>query len=177
MMVCSGFARPAAFFADRVQEASMSPSTRGEKVRRAVLIARLVGFCVYVWAFFLPACRQVATPGADAPDIYRGYFCAWITLVNSFSREMWHSKDFLAILSGWINPLILLYLVFLIFPSFRWPRRIVAGAIVAFIAGTWIFFDVFPLVPLVGHVLWVAGILLILAGEATGRQKAGSPGH
>jgi len=152
----------------------MSLSTGSPTMRRAVLIARLVGFCAYVWAFFLPACRQVATPGAGAPDVYRGYSSAWITLVNSLSREMWHSKDCLAILSGWINPLILLYLLFLLFPSFRWPRRIVAGAIVAFIAGTWVFFALFPLVPLVGHVLWVVGILLILAGEAVGRQKAGS---
>ncbi|MGA3371594.1 MAG: hypothetical protein ABSC48_07520 [Terracidiphilus sp.] len=152
----------------------MSQSKRSQTVRRAVMIARLVGFCIYVWAFFLPACRQVATPGAGAPDIYQGYFCAWVTLVNSFSREMWHSKDFLAILSGWINPLILLYLVFLLFPSFRWPRRIVSGTIVAFLFGTWVLFALYPLVPMVGHFLWVAGILLILAGEATAWQKAGS---
>jgi hypothetical protein len=56
----------------------------------------------------------------------------------------------------------------------RWPRRIVAGVIVLFIAGTWVFFALFPLVPLVGHVLWIAGILLILAGEALGRGRAGS---
>jgi len=151
----------------------MSLSKGSATARWAVLIARLVGFCVYVWAFFLPACRQVAAPGGDAPEVYRGYICAGITLVNSFSREMWHSKEFLAILSGWINPLLLLYLVFLLFPRFFWPRRIVAVAILAFMAGTWVFFDLYPMVPLVGHVLWIAGILLILAGEAAGRQKAG----
>jgi hypothetical protein len=152
----------------------MSLIKRSPTARWAVLIGRLAGFCVYVWAFFLPACRQVATPGGDAPEVYRGYICAGITLVDSFSREMWHSKDCLAILSGWINPLLLLYLVFLLFPSFRWPRRIVAVAILVFLAGTWVFFDLYPLVPLVGHVLWVAGILLILAGEAIGRQEASS---
>ena len=57
-----------------------------------------------------------AAPGALPPDVYRGWFCAWVTLMNTFSREVWHSKDFLAILSGWINPLILFYLVFLIRP-------------------------------------------------------------
>ncbi len=152
----------------------MSLSKGSPTAHWAVLIARLVGFCVYVWAFFLPAVREVATPGGDPPTVLLGSRCAWITLVNSFSREMWHSKYALAILSGWINPLILLYLFLLVFPSFRWPRRVVAVAILAFIAGTWVFFDLYPLVPLVGHVLWVAGILLILAGEAIGRQEARS---
>lgn len=152
----------------------MSLSPRSATVTRTVLISRVVGFCVYVWAFFLPACRQVATPGGDAPGVYRGYICAAVTLVNTLSREMWHSMDFLAVLSGWINPLILIYLFLLLFPRFRWPRRIVAGLIVVFIAGTWVFFYLHPLVPLIGNVLWVAGILLILAGEAFGRERAGS---
>jgi len=67
-----------------------------------------------------------------------------------------------------------LYLIFLLFPIFRWPRRIVAGVILLFILGTWVFFAVYPLVPLVGHFLWIAGILLILAGEAFMREKADS---
>lgn len=133
---------------------------------RAVLIARLVGFCVYVAAFFLPACREV-----DSLNAFKGYACAWITLVNTVSREIWHSVDCLAILSGWINPLLLLYLIFLLIPSFRWPRRIVAMAIVIFIAGTWVFFAHAHLVPLVGHLLWIVGILLILAGEAVGHEN------
>jgi hypothetical protein len=153
----------------------MALNTRGAGTRPAVLIARLVGFCIYVWAFFLPAVREVATAGADAPEVFQGSRCAWITLVNSLSHEMWLSKNFLAILSGWINPLLLLYLFLLLFPRLRWPRRIVAGAIMAFLAGTWVFFALFPLVPLVGHVLWIAGILLILAGEMVKREKARPP--
>ena len=132
--------------------------------------ARIAGFCVYVAAFFLPACRQVATPGALPPEVYRGWFCAWITLMNTFSRDVWHSKDFLAILSGWINPLILFYLVFLIRPRLVWTRRIMGGAIVAFMAATWIYFALVPMVPLIGHVLWIAGILMMLAGEAFGHE-------
>jgi zinc transporter ZupT len=85
--------------------------------------------------------------------------------------EIWRTKNFLAVLSGWINPLIVLYLVLLLIPILRWPRRIVAGIITAFIAGTWVFFVLYPLVPLIGHVLWIAGILMILAGEVMGRKK------
>jgi hypothetical protein len=141
-------------------------------MRRTVFVARIVGFLVYVAAFFLPAVREVAT-GGDAPDVLQGSRCAWVTLVNSFSHELWHSQNFLAILSGWINPLIVLYLIFLVFPRFKWPRRIVAGLIVLFIVGTWVFFYLYPLVPLAGHFLWIAGILLILAGELR-RPAAGN---
>ncbi len=152
----------------------MSESKRGATAARAVLIGRLVGICIYVWAFFLPAVREVATPGGDAPMVLKGSRCAWVTLINTLNPEMWHSKDFLAVFSGWINPLLVLYLIFLLFPIFRWPRRIAAGVIALFLIGTWVFFTQYPLVPLVGHFLWAAGILLILAGEVFGRKKADS---
>jgi hypothetical protein len=154
----------------------MSMSTRSATGSRAVLIGRVLGFCAYVAAFFLPACREVITPGNDTPTVLQGSRCAWITLVNTLNPEMWHSKYFLAVLSGWINPLLLLYLVFLLFPSFIWPRRIAAGLIMTFIAGTWVLFALYPLVPLIGHVLWIAGILLILAGEAFGGDRADATG-
>ncbi len=133
-------------------------------VKWAVILARIVGFFVYVSAFFLPAVREVTT-GDDAPEVLRGSRCAWVTLVNSFSHELWHSQNFLAILSGWINPLIVLYLIVLLIPGLKWLRRILAALIVLFIVATWVFFYIYPLVPLVGHFLWIAGILLILAGE------------
>jgi hypothetical protein len=150
----------------------MSPSTQSATVRRTVLIARLIGFCVYVWAFFLSAVREAATPGGDPPTVFQGSRCAWITLVNTINPDVWHSKDFLAVLSGWINPLLLLYILLLLFPRLRWPRRILAVMILAFMAGTWVFFHLHSLVPLEGHFLWIAGILLILAGEAVGRERA-----
>jgi hypothetical protein len=143
----------------------MAQNVGSVTMKRTVIAARIVGFLVFVAAFFLPAVREVAT-GGDAPEVLQGSRCAWVTLVNSFSQELWHSQNFLAILSGWINPLMVLYIIFLTFPKFRWPRRIVAGLIVLFVLGTWVFFYLYPLVPLVGHFLWIAGILLILAGEA-----------
>jgi hypothetical protein len=154
------------------QEVFMSQNTRSTTISRAVLITRLLGICIYIAAFFLPACREVATPGGDAPEVLQGSRCAWITLVNTMNPEIWRSKNFLAVLSGWINPLIVLYLVLLLIPILRLPRRIVASLIMAFIAGTWVFFVLYPLVPLIGHVLWIAGILMILAGEVIGRKKS-----
>ncbi len=151
----------------------MSPSTRTAWISRSVVTGRLLGFCIYLWAFFLPAVREAIPPDGSTPEILRGSRCAWITLVNTLSPAIWHSKDFLAVLSGWINPLLALYLFFLLFRSFRWPRRLVAGLIVAFMSGTWVYFYLVPLIPLRGHFLWIAGILLILAGEVVGQKKAG----
>jgi hypothetical protein len=165
------------FLAGREAEEEFMPQCKccaPGKCKCAVWTSRILGLCLYVGAFFLPACRTVATPDGGSPDVYRGYICAGITLVNSLSREMWHSQNFLAILSGWINPLLLLYLIFLPFACLRWPRRIMAGVILCFIAGTWVFFHLYPMVPLIGHFLWIAGILLILAGGLMGQAKTGA---
>ena len=150
----------------------MSQGARSAAVTRSILAARLIGFCIYVWAFFMPACMQAASSSEDTPSIYKGYICAGAMLINSLKSEFWHSKEFLAILSGWINPLMVLYLIFLLFPIFRWPRRIAAGLIVAFMIGTWVFFALYPLVPLAGHFMWIGGILLILVGEFFDRKRA-----
>lgn len=139
---------------------------------KCAIFMRLLGLCVYAVSFFLPAVREVAGPGGDAPTVLRGSRCAWITVVNSLNPQIWHSKYALAILSGWINPLIVLYLLLLIFPVLVWPRRIVAGAMVAFLIGTWAFFYIYPLVPLAGHILWSVGILMVVAGELMRRKKA-----
>ena len=153
----------------------MSVSTGNRAAPRAFRIARVVGYFVFLAAFFLPACRQIATPGAGAPEVYKGWFCAWITIINSFNREFWHSKDFLAILSGWINPLMLFYVASLFSPKLRLLRRIFAAAIALFIVGTWVYFYLVPLVPLLGHILWILGIVQILFGEVLSERTAPKP--
>jgi hypothetical protein len=135
--------------------------------RRALRYARILGYLVFLAAFFVPAVRE---PGSK--DAFRGSFCAWITLINTFNREVWHSKDFLAILSGWINPLMLLFIASLFSRRLRIFRRVVAVLIALFILGTWVYFYLASMVPLIGHVLWIAGILMILAGEVLGKREA-----
>ena len=152
----------------------MATNTRSAALTWGISISRILGVFVYIAAFFLPACREAVGPSGDAPTVLQGSRCAWITLINTFSHEIWHSKYFLAVFSGWINPLILLYLVLLIIPALVWPRRLVASLILCFIAATWILFYLIHLVPLVGHFLWIAGILMILAGEAFPQRKAAS---
>lgn len=135
-------------------------------------LVRALGYFVFLAAFFLPACRQVATPDAGTPDVYKGWFCAWITIINSLNHEMWHSRGFLSVLSGWINPLLFLYVASLFARKLRVLRRIVAVLILLFMIATWIYFYLAPLVPLIGHILWIVGILMILAGEVSKRRVA-----
>jgi hypothetical protein len=152
----------------------MSSSALNQGTPRAFVYARVLGYLVYLVAFFLPACRAAGNgPTGGATDAYQGYFCAWITLINTLNKEVWLSKDFLAILSGWINPLLLFYVAFLFAPKkLRAARRVIVVAIALFIIGTWIYFALASLVPLVGHFLWIAGMLLILAGEAAPSKPA-----
>jgi len=84
----------------------------------------------------------------------------------------WQGKDaagaICLILSGWINPLVLLYLPFCVWASFLRICRILAAAIMPCIAATWAFFFKATMFPLIGHFTWIAGILLIVSpkGEA-----------
>jgi hypothetical protein len=150
----------------------MAENDRIPAVPRAFGIARILGYFVFLGAFFLPAVRQVATPGAGPPEVYKGWFCAWTTLINTLNRQTWLSNDFLAILSGWINPLMLIYVACLFSQKLR-PVRVVAAALIGlFFIGTWIYFKLFPLVPLVGHVLWFAGALMIVSSDFAPRRPA-----
>jgi hypothetical protein len=143
----------------------MPSNARSGPARRGSLIARLIGYGLFFIAFFLPAVREVTPAGGPPPDPHMGYFCAWITLINTFNRDAWQSKDFLAILSGWINPLMLLYVAFLFSRRLRMPRMAIAAVIALLMVGTWVYFALAGLIPMIGHFMWIAGILLILSGE------------
>ena len=69
------------------------------------------------------------------------------------------------VLSGWVNPLVVMYLLFLLGARFVVARRVVAAAILVCLMATWIFLAKAPMIPLVGHFLWVGGIFLVLAPE------------
>lgn len=138
----------------------MSASGRNTALARALGVVRVLGYVIYLVAFFLPAIRE---PGHT--ETYKGTFCAWVTLINTMNPEFLKSTNILAIFSGWINPLMIFYVGCLFSAKLGWLRRTIAAVVAAFIACTWVFFYLAPMVPLVGHFLWIAGILMILAGE------------
>ncbi len=148
----------------------MSLSGRISSIPRNILICQMLGLCIFVAAFFLPACRE-AGPAHAFRATFRGWECANMTISAAFEKDTYESSDFLVVTSGLINPLILIYLPFSFFPRFKRVRLVLAAVVVVCMAATWAYFWITHLVPLIGHFMWIAGALMILAGEVAGRPR------
>jgi hypothetical protein len=148
----------------------MSLSGRISSIPRGILICRIIGLVVFAAAFLLPACRE-AGPMNAFTNAFKGWECAKIALSATFHKDSYESWNFLAVMSGWINVLILIYLSFSFFPRFKRVRRSLAVAVLVCMAATWAFFWIAHLVPLAGHFMWIAGALMILAGEVAHRHR------
>ena len=142
-------------------------------------IVRLVGFAIFVAAFFLPAVRSPGTSAGSGPML--GWMCALVAAsatggVFHISAATAQGQDAFGIicliLSGWVNPLVFFYLVFSIWLSLVRIHRGLAVAILVCLAATWVFLLKAPMIPLIGHYLWVAGVLIILTVEVLGRAPA-----
>jgi hypothetical protein len=134
-------------------------------------IVRVVGIVLAVGAFFLPAVRNPGSgPGSG---IFVGWACAVSALMATAGLlhlgAALQGKDAVGAISlmfsGWVNPLVLLYLVFCIRSSWARVRHVLAAAILLCLLATWVFLFKAPMTPLVGHFLWVAGIVTILGAE------------
>jgi hypothetical protein len=145
-------------------------------------ILRAVGIAVFVVAFFLPAVRDPHTTSGPVSLPMSGWMCATVAISASagilhLASGTMQGKDILGmlclILSGWVNPLVLLYLFFCIWRKLVRIRRVLAVAILVCFAATWVFLVKAPMVPLIGHFLWVAGALMILFGGVAGLIPAG----
>jgi hypothetical protein len=133
---------------------------------RAVRLGRIVGVGVFAVAFLLPACKFVGERSELINlGTYSGWRCAEFSLMLVTIPETFRSTLLLAVLGGLVNPMLLLYLAFFQ-PRFGRMRHILTWAILACLVATWIFFAINRFLPLIGHILWVAGILMILAGHA-----------
>jgi hypothetical protein len=138
-------------------------------------VVPLLGFCIFVAAFFLPAVRAGA-PGSDVV-VFPGWKCASVALtetVGLFGKSGLAAPSFpvwLVVFSGWINPLVLLLLCFSFSRRFLTLRRVLAVLTVLCMAATWTFFALQKVTPLIGHFLWIAGALLVLA-SAIGAPRA-----
>lgn len=139
------------------------------------LITKLLigGSCLFLLAFFLPSCGM----GAETGGYLRwggllGWQCAWVSLgipLEAILRpKSADNPNFvllaLTAMSGCINLLIPIYLA-VSFTAKTTTRRRLAIAILICMVATWIDFISQHLIPLVGHFVWIAGALLILAAE------------
>jgi hypothetical protein len=109
------------------------------------------GVGLYLFSFFLPAVQLAETP-------LRGWTCAW------YSLDAWRIPEAsrLAIFGGLLNPLAALYILLRLQRRSARLRACISVAIVIFILLTWIAISRMQLGILVGHVVWVAGLTLLL---------------
>ena len=125
----------------------------------------LAGLCVFVAAFFLPAVRDPQSLGP-----FNGWVCAEVALISTASfpknPQLWF---FPLVLSGWVNPLVLLYLASCFWRKLERLRAVLGGLIVVCLVATWLYLAKEHHRLLLGHYLWVAGILLMLAAPLAGR--------
>jgi len=144
------------------------------KTQVVTLIVRMVGLPLFLTAFSLPAASTTETGPASGP--VAGWVCALVAgattagiphlLTTAPAPDKKLLSGLFLVLSGWVNPLLLIYFGFTLAPRFVRLRRGLAVAILACLCASWAFFAMGPMYPLVGHYVWVAGILMLLAPEA-----------
>ena len=128
------------------------------KKANVVTVIRVVGILVFVAAFFLPAVRDPGSvPGPGSRPLL-GWSCALFAAASTGTILHWSTTQSTKETVGsiWRRMVVI--------------RRVFAVAIVLCYVATWVFFAQAPMVPLVGHYLWVLGGLLILAGELVGQR-------
>jgi hypothetical protein len=136
--------------------------------------------CAFISGFFLPAVRFPPDPrpesrwgpGAMSHE-YHGWECAEVTLYGDavfFGRPNLEAVP--VALSGWINPLVLFYLLSCAVKRLRRTRSFIAGAIAVSCIAMWIQLAEDHVTLLRGHYLWIAGIALILSAPLVSRLGA-----
>lgn len=151
------------------------------------------GLGLFVAAFFLPAVREppATGPAAWGPGLqshdFDGWECAvvssWITVraIKYGVHPKTETSDpsapayaALVALSGWVNPLVLLYLASCAWRKFNRIRPFLAGLIFLCLIAAWIVLAKEHFKLLIGHYLWLAGILVILVAPFVMRTEAAS---
>jgi len=125
--------------------------TQARTTRRGICF--LSGVSIYLTSFFLPA----VTLG-ERNDGWRGWECAWMALHPTTKFE---SAGLLLLASGLLNPIVIFYSALWLCHSQKTLRRVLAFASIGLIPASWIFMANEHLAARIGHVAWVASILMI----------------
>jgi hypothetical protein len=141
---------------------------------RGQRICKMAGLTVFLAAFFLPACHDTDGSSLVHATRFVGWECAWLSISMIFDSGSLFSSFFFAFLGGCINPLIVSYLLLSLSMRFARTRKILAGAVLLCMMSTWIFFAIAHFVPLIGHMLWIAGALMILYPEFAALLQGGN---
>jgi hypothetical protein len=145
-------------------------STESGGIRWGALVCRALGLMVFAVAFLLPAIKL--NSGSADSVVFPGWKCASIALSQSvalFGKATPGGPSFQAILltlSGWINILVPIVLLLSFWRVLLMARRVIGGFILLCMAATWTLLAMEKLTPMIGHVLWIVGALVILAPDA-----------
>jgi hypothetical protein len=141
--------------------------------RWIVAVIRLAGLAIFALAFLQPAVQR-------EQSTYAGWKCA--SVATSFAQNLimhpgahHESFEFLAALSGLINPLVILVILASPICAMLIIRRIFAVVIVLCMISTWVLFSQQHISPLAGHIMWVAGALLVVVPDAFRRRRREEP--
>jgi hypothetical protein len=149
------------------RRSSMSNGSGG--VRWGAVICRVLGLVVFAAAFLLPGVKL--NGGSADSVVFPGWKCASIALsqsVSLFGKTTPGLPSFQAVLltlSGWINILVPIVLLLSFWRALLMARRVIGGFIILCMAATWTLLAMEKLTPMIGHVLWIVGALLILAPD------------
>jgi hypothetical protein len=150
----------------------MSPQTR-----RLVFWA---GFLMYAWSFFL---SFVGGPGVYTPKLPSGAHCAFDWFFFPMVYVHLHSvSDFFTdapienvsvAASGWINPVFLLAVLFLVIGRTPKLAKTLRYAILLMLPFPWAVFRHQHMWPREGYILWTIGMVLVLfSGELEKKRSA-----
>jgi len=148
---------------------------------RAAWMWRITGACLFVIAFFLPACEMRGSWNGFV--VFKGWECAWFALVlpilYRIQRDPGDSgfEVLLLTLSSLVNFAVIALLVSSFSRKAGVLRKVLEIAIPVCMLATWIFFVLDKMRPLPGHYLWIAGALLIIVSNLRDWAKNPSPAH
>jgi hypothetical protein len=123
-------------------------------LRRATLVQ---GAALYLASFFLPA--------VHGPEGLPGWFCAWMSFVGALNNGAPALLRMFLLGCALINPFALTFLVLRFCNAEDALRLHLAKIAQSLILAAWIAIAMLRLSISIGHLLWVAGLVRILAPE------------
>ncbi|MGZ4900154.1 MAG: hypothetical protein ACXV8X_10900 [Candidatus Angelobacter sp.] len=129
-------------------------------------IVLLVAMVLYVASFFLSA--VIDAPGSASASPIPGYACAYLTLLFPWTRDALrsgqdHPLQYIAmLLGGWINPMFLITMGFLLKKRGARVGEILRIVLLFMFPACWVVFSGVHMRPTYGYFLWTSAMLVAL---------------
>ena len=133
---------------------------------------------MFAYSFKMPAIKEIPKPGFTSTNTLIGYNCAVLALVQPWGKDgmtILRSDPvayFSVLISGWINPVFLLALIFLLFKPGSRVNRVFLILLPLMFVACWIVFQKIHFYAFTGFYAWMCGILLALFSDLWVRRPA-----